>query len=148
MIVTSCTAAQRCANSSNKNTYTMITYRVSDEDFDNLFTDAVVTMSSIHCLILCATYQTNTYYDTTTRRCSCQELCASYSPVSTGSNHVEKYYIPGKVLKIHSIMTIFSSLWTNIKMCKFLTTFHYFSISSFTENVTTRRRLDHYSEKS
>ena len=83
MIVTSCAAAQRCADSSNKNTYTRTTYRVSDEDFNSLFTDAGVTTSSIYCLTLCATYQTNTYYETTTRRCSCQGVCASYSQECT-----------------------------------------------------------------
>ena len=34
MIVTSCTVAQRCADSSNKHLYSKTTYRVSDEDFD------------------------------------------------------------------------------------------------------------------
>ena len=95
MIVTSCTAAQRCADSSNMNTYNKTTYRVSDENFDSLFTDAVVTTSSIHCATLCTTNRTNTYYESNTRRCSCQSLCASYSPVSTGTNFVEKYSIPG-----------------------------------------------------
>ena len=107
MIVTSCTAAQRCADSANKNTYNRTTYRVSDEDFNNLFTDAVVTTSSVHCLTLCTTDRTTTsiYYDSNTRRCSCQDWCASYNPVSSGTNYVEKYYIPGKYLSTHSKMS-------------------------------------------
>ena len=109
MIVTSCTAAQRCANSSSTYTYTRTTYRVSDEDFNSLFTNAVVTTSRIHCVTLCTTNQTNTYYDSNTRRCSCQELCVSYNPVSTGTNYVEKYYIPRKSSNTHSKMSFFSS---------------------------------------
>ena len=89
LIVTSCTAAQRCADSSNMNTYNRTTYRVSDEDFDSLFTDAVVTRSSIHCLTLCLTNHTNMYYESNSRRCSCQGLCVSYHPVTTGTNYVE-----------------------------------------------------------
>ena len=92
-----------------KNTYTRTTYRVSDEDFNSLFTDAVVTTSRIHCVTLCTTNQTNTYYDSNTRRCSCQELCVSYNPVSTGTNYIEKYYIPGTSLNTHSKMSFFSS---------------------------------------
>ena len=57
MIVILCTA------SLTKDTYTGTTYRVSDEDFDALFTDAVVTRSSVHCLTLCTTNRTNIYYD-------------------------------------------------------------------------------------
>ena len=95
MIVTSCTAAQRCADSFNKNTYNKTTYRVSDEDFDSLFTDAVVTTSSIHCVTLCTTNRTNAYYESITRRCSCQGLCVSYSPVDIGTNYVEEYHIQG-----------------------------------------------------
>ena len=61
MVVTSCTAAQRCADLTNKNTYNKRTNRVPDEDFNSLFTDSsVVTTSSIHCLTLCTTNQTNT----------------------------------------------------------------------------------------
>ena len=105
MIVTSCTAAQRCADSSSKYTYTGTKYRVSDEDFENLFTDAVVTTSSIHCVTLCTRNQTNTYYDSNTRRCRCQGVCLSYRPVSTGTNYVEKYYNPGKSLNTHSNMS-------------------------------------------
>ena len=95
LIVTTCTAAERCADLSNKNTYNRTTYRVSDEDFDSLFTDAVVTTSRIHCLTLC----TNIFYKSNTGRCSCQDWCAPYNPVTTGTNYVEKYYIPGETLK-------------------------------------------------
>ena len=111
MIITSCTAAQRCADSSNKHLYSKTTYRVSDEDFDSLFTDAVGTTSSIHCITLCTTNGTNSYYENNTRRCSCQGLCVSYSPVSTGTNYVEKYYIPrtSKLLRTQSNMSSFSS---------------------------------------
>ena len=108
MIVTSCTAAQRCADSYSKNTYTRTTYRVSDEDFNSLFTDAVVTTSSIHCVTLCTTNQTNTYYESNTRRCSCQELCTLYSPVLTGTNYVDKYYITGKTLTLSVFYLTFS----------------------------------------
>ena len=101
MIVTSCSA------SLTKDTYTGTTFRVSDEDFDCLFTNAVVTMSSIHCLTLCTRNQTNAYYENNTRRCRCQESCVLYHPVLTGRNYVEKYYIPGKTLNIHANM----SLW-------------------------------------
>ena len=69
IIVTSCTAAQRCADLSNMNTYNRTTYRVSDEDFHSLFTDAVVTTSSTHCVTLCATNRTNIYYESNTRQC-------------------------------------------------------------------------------
>ena len=99
MIVTSCIA------SLTKEAYNRTTYRVSDEDYDSLFTDAVVTMSSIHCLTLCTRNQTNTYYESNTRRCRCQELAVSYNPVSTGRNFVEKYYIPCKSLNIYFSMS-------------------------------------------
>ena len=100
IIVASCTAAQQCADSSN--TYNRTTYRVSDEDFSNLFTDAGVTTSSIHCLTLCITNHTTTYYESNRNRCRCQGLCVSYSPVSTGTNYVERYSAQGKSLNIHS----------------------------------------------
>ena len=108
LIVTSCTAAQRCADSSNKHLYSKTTYRVSDEDFDSLFTDAVVTTSRIHCITLCTATGTTSYYESNTRRCSCQGLCASYDPVSTGTNYVEKYYISGKTMRTHSNMSSLS----------------------------------------
>ena len=113
MIVTSCTAAQRCADSTNKNTYTRTTYRVSDDDFNSLFTDAVVTMHKIHCLTLCTTNPTTIYYDSNTRRCSCQELCVSYSPVTTGTNYVDKYSAQGKPLCINFYFNMSSliSFW-------------------------------------
>ena len=115
MIVTSCTAAQRCANSTINNKYHRTTYRVSDEDFNSLFTDAVVTMHRIHCLPLCTTNPTTTtiYYDNSTRLCSCQELCVSYNPVTTGTNYVEKYNAQGKPLCInfYSNMSFLRSFW-------------------------------------
>ena len=113
MIVTSCTAAQRCADSSSINTYTRTTYRVSDEDFDNLFTDADVTTSKIHCLTLCTTNRTNAYYDSNTRRCSCQDRCALYSPVITGTNYVDKFNTEGKPLcmNFQSNISFLSSFW-------------------------------------
>ena len=113
MIVTSCTAAQRCADSTINNKYHRITYRVSDEDFDNLFTDAVVTTSSFDCVTLCTTNQTNTYYDSNTRRCSCQDRCALYSPVITGTNYVDKFNTEGKPLcmNFQSNMSFLSSFW-------------------------------------
>ena len=98
MVVTSCTAAQLCGDSLNKNTYNRTTYRVSDEDFDSLFTDAVVTRSSIHCVTLCTTNSTNTFYESNTRICSCQDWWTSYSPVSTGTNHLEKHRAQGRLL--------------------------------------------------
>ena len=101
MIVTSCTAAQQCANSFNKNTYNETKYRVSDEDFSNLFTNAVVTTSKVHCLTLCIANHTNTYYESNRNRCSCLGLCVSYSPVTTGTNYVERYSTQGK-----SILTL------------------------------------------
>ena len=107
MIVTSCTALL------TKDTYTGTTFRVSDEDFDRLFTNAVVTMSSIHCLTLCTRNQTNAYYESNTRRCRCQAVYASYSPVLTGRNYVEKYYIPCKSLNFHSKKLLLSSFMTN-----------------------------------
>ena len=91
MIVTSCTAAQRCADSSNKHLYSKTRYRVSNEDYNSLFTDAVVPASRIHCLTLCSTNSTNMYYEGNTRQCRCQGFCASYNLVSTGTNYVEKY---------------------------------------------------------
>ena len=103
MIVTSCAA------SLTKDTYTGTTFRVSDEDFDCLFTNAVVTKSIIHCLTLCTRNQTNAYYESNTRRCRCQDWCSSYNPVSTGRNYIEKYYIPGKTLSTHSNMSSLSS---------------------------------------
>ena len=106
LIVTSCTAAQRCADLSNKNTYNRTTYRVSDEDFDSLFRKAVVTTSRIHCLSLCTTNRTNAFYESNTRRCSCQGLCPSYNPVSSGTNYVVKYSIPGMSLIIPSNMLV------------------------------------------
>ena len=109
LIVTSCTAAQRCSDSSNKHLYNRTTYRVSDEDFGNLFTDAVVTTSTIHCLTLCSTNRTNTFYESNTSRCSCQDWCISYSHVTTGTNYVEKCYIPGETLGIYSNMAFLSS---------------------------------------
>ena len=107
MIVTSCTA------SLTKEAYNRTTFRVSDEDFNSLFANAVVKMSSIHCLTLCTRNQTNTYYESNTRRCRCQELGVSYNPVSTGRNNVEKYYIPCKSLNIYPSMS-------NIKVIFFL----------------------------
>ena len=103
MIVISCTAAQRCADSSNINThmYNRTTFRVSDEDFYSLFANAVVTTSSIHCVTLCARNPTNTYYESNTRRCRCQGLCVSYYPVLTGTNCVEKFSALGKSLCIN-----------------------------------------------
>ena len=98
-----------CAASLTKDTYTGTTFRVSDEDFDSLFTDAVVTMSSIHCLTLCTRNRTDTYNDSNTRRCRCQGLCVSYSPVLSGRNYVEKYYIPSKSLSTHSEKSFLSS---------------------------------------
>ena len=62
MIVTSCTAAQRCDDLFNMNTYNRTTDRVSDEDFDSLFTDASLTRFKIHCLSLSSTYRTDSYY--------------------------------------------------------------------------------------
>ena len=94
IIVTLCAAAQRCTDSSNMNTHNRTPYRVSDEDFDILFTNAVVTTSRFHCITLCSTNRTNTYYESSTRRCSCQGLCFSCSPVSTGTNYVEQYFLP------------------------------------------------------
>ena len=107
LIVTSCTAAQRCAESSNKNTYGKKTYRVSDEAFHSLFTDAVVTTSRIHCLTLCTRNHTNAYYVSSTRRCRCHELCVSYSPISTGANYIEKFNALDKSLcmTLHSNMS-------------------------------------------
>ena len=122
VLITSCTA------SLTKDTYTWTTFRVSDEDFNSLFTDAVVTMSSIHCLTLCTRNRTNMYYDSNTRRCRCQGTCASYSPVSTGRNYVEEYYIPPtcKSLNMHSNMSSFCSFCTTFcssvclnKLCLF-----------------------------
>ena len=43
IIVTSCTASHCSDDSFITKKYTRTTYRVSDEDFDSLFTDAVVT---------------------------------------------------------------------------------------------------------
>ena len=103
MIVTSCSA------SLTKDTYTGTTFRVSDEDFDSLFTNAVVTKSSIHCLTLCTRNQTNAYYESNTRRCRCQAVYVSYNPVMTGRNYVEKYYISCKSLNIRSNMSFLSS---------------------------------------
>ena len=113
MIVTSCTAAQRCADSTINNKYHRTTYRVSDEDFNSLFTNTVVTTSKIHCLTLCTTNPTTIYYDSNTRRCSCQELCVSYNPVSTGTNYVEKYNAQGKPLcmNFYFNMSFLSSCW-------------------------------------
>ena len=96
LIVTSCTAAQQCANSSNENTYNKTTYPVSDEEFDSLFTGAVVTTFRVHCFTLCSTNRTTTYYESNTSRCRCQELDISCGSVSTGRHYVEKYYIPSK----------------------------------------------------
>ena len=98
LIATSCTAAHCSADSFILKTYTRTTYRVSDEDFHSLFTDAVVTKSKIYCLTLCAIDSTNIYYESSTRRCNCQEWCPLYSPVTTGTNYVEKYSIPGMSL--------------------------------------------------
>ena len=109
MIVTTCITAQRCADSFNKTTHSKRTYRVSDDDFDVLFTNAVMPMSRIHCLTLCTTNRTSTYYDSNTRRCRCQGLCVSYNPVSTGTNYIEKYYIPGTSACIHFNMSFLSS---------------------------------------
>ena len=108
MIVTSCTSAQRCADSFITNTYNRTTYRVSDEDFDTLFTDASLTRSKIHCLSLCSTYRTNSYYDRSSRQCRCEGWFASYSPVSSGTNYVEKYSITGMSLNISSNMSSLS----------------------------------------
>ena len=116
LIITSCTvtAAQQCADLSHKNIYNKTTYLVSDEDFDNLFRKAVVTTSRIHCLSLCTTNRTNAFYESNTRRCSCQGLCPSYNPVSSGTNYVEKYSIPGMSLIIHYNMLVLSSFQTCI----------------------------------
>ena len=108
MVVISCTAAQRCADSSNNHLYSKETYRVSDEDFDSLLTDAVVTTSSIYCLTLCITNRTNSYYESNTRRCRCQIVCPPHNPVSTGTNYVEKYYISGKTISTHFNMSSLS----------------------------------------
>ena len=111
LIVISCTAAQQCADSSNKHLYSKATYRVSDEDFESLFTDAVVTTSSIYCVTFCITNRTDSYFENNTRRCRCQASCASYDPVSIGTNFVEKHYIPStsKLLRTQSKMSSFSS---------------------------------------
>ena len=107
MIVTLCTAVQQYANSSSKDTCTGTTFRVSDEDFCSLFTDAVVTTSKIHCLSLFTTSCTNPYYDSNTS-CRCQKLCVLYNPVTGGTNYEEKYYIPGKTLNIYYNMLFLS----------------------------------------
>ena len=108
MIVTSCTAAQRCADSSNKHLYNKESYRVSDEDFDSLFTDAVVTTSRIHCLTLCTANRTDSRYESNTGRCRCLIVCPPHNAVSTGTNYVEKYYISGKTISTHSNMSSLS----------------------------------------
>ena len=126
MIVTSCTAAQRCADSSNKNTYTRTTYRVSDEDFNSLFTNAVVTTSKINCLNLCRANRTNTYYESNTKRCRCQGVCIMFNPVSAGRNYVEKYYISGKSLSIHSNMSFLSYFEGQALICLFSNELHHF----------------------
>ena len=112
IIVASCTAAQRCANSSNMNTYNKKTYHVSGLAFDRLFTDAVVTRSRTHCLTLCIANGTNAYYESNRNRCRCQGLCVSYTPVSTGRNYVERYSAHGKSLNIHPTMLLLSYFWT------------------------------------
>ena len=96
IIVTSCTAAQRCDDLFNINTYTRSTYHVSDEDFSNLFTDAVVTRSKIHCISLCSTYRANSYYDRNLRQCRCEGWFDLFNLVSTGTNYVEKYSAQGE----------------------------------------------------
>ena len=101
LIVTSCTAAQRCDDSFNINTYTRSTYHVSEDDYNSIFTNAVVTTSKIHCLSLCSTYRTDSYYDRNSRRCCCQGWIPSFSPVSSGTNYVEKYIAQGESLNIY-----------------------------------------------
>ena len=119
IIVTSCTASHCSADSFIINTYNRTTYRVSDEDFDSLFTDAVVTRSRIYCITLCTTNNTNTFYESNSRRCSCQGICPSYNPVTTGTNYVEKYNAQGKPLNINSDMSTLSSVLTYNDMYQF-----------------------------
>ena len=106
------TAGQQCADSFIIKTYNRTTYRVSDEDFDSLFTEAVVTRFRIYCVTLCSTNNTNMFYESNTRRCSCQGMCPPYNPVSTGTNYVEKYSAQGKPLNINSNLSTLSSVLT------------------------------------
>ena len=97
MILTSCTAAQQCTDSFILKKSTRTRYRVSDEDFHSLFTNAVVTRSSIHCLTLCTRNQTTTYFERNTRRCRCERFSVLYDAVTTGTHYVEKRNVQGKL---------------------------------------------------
>ena len=67
------------------------TIRVSDVDYDTMFTDAGTIKSRMRCIAMCITSDSNTYYDVDTGQCSCQSTGSTYSPVTTGSNYVDTY---------------------------------------------------------
>ena len=81
----------------NKDVYDKTTYRVSDEDRDSLFTNAVVSLSTIHCLTMCTTNGTIAYFESNSRRCRCAEGCVTHRAVNTGRNYVDRYTPQGKL---------------------------------------------------
>ena len=84
---------QLCSTTIQHNIYNKDTTRVSDGDYDTMFTDAGTTKSRMRCIVMCITSDSNTYYDVNTGQCSCQSSCTAgtYTPVNTGSNYVETY---------------------------------------------------------
>ena len=81
---------QLCFTTIQHKIYNANTIRVSDGDYDTMFTDAGTTKSRMRCIVMCITSDSNTYYDVNTRQCSCQSACTD-ATYRTGSNVVEKY---------------------------------------------------------
>ena len=93
MIIVACyiiLEIQLCSTTIQHKIYNKDTIRVSDGDYDTMFTDAGATKSRMRCIAMCITSDSNTYYDVDTGQCSCQSACTD-ATYTTGSNVVEKY---------------------------------------------------------
>ena len=72
--------------------------RLTDADFDSLFTNAAVAKSRMRCIAFCLLSDTNTYYDESTRRCTCSASCYVGYSMTTGGNYVLRYNTLSKLL--------------------------------------------------
>ena len=83
----------------NSNTYCSRTIlRLTDTDFDSLFTNAAVAKSRMRCIAICLLSDTNTYYDESTGRCTCSTSCYVGYSMTTGGNYVLRYNTLSKLL--------------------------------------------------
>ena len=87
-----------CITAITHHAFDMNRYRLSDSDFQAMFSNAEVMESKIRCVVVCIHSVTSiTYYDDVTGRCVCQSESYAGDVITTGSNYMSQYVSLGKM---------------------------------------------------